>query len=369
MLQGLQLMGQAEITELAGLAKLDTRLDLESLRVKVLEWAARMVGCSSREPLAIERAALMWVAEHWQVDTQGLDDNDELERAVRIRIASDAVHYLSPVWTISVAMIAAGPVDAIPFKIRLLDKAASLVVPSRSARQKLTDEWSAQAREWGMQALEQPAVQSAAESLGKNSERADQALILALVISLADGRLAFEEERLFKDIASICGLNETQVRGLITRVNERYWGHQTEVTPKTGVASAAAEREVAMQAAEKTLDSAGTLEGLCLEACDKVTSNKSESKEHAPKSGWQRVLGTVSGVKQFFTNKVRTEDATNLVRLIYLAILYQHTEAAAQAEAAAARARAAAPSEAAPAAPRFTEADVLKEAPRKIKLD
>ena len=42
----------------------------------------------------IEKECLLWLAGHWGVDTKELDDNDELERALRIRIAEEASQYL-----------------------------------------------------------------------------------------------------------------------------------------------------------------------------------------------------------------------------------------------------------------------------------
>lgn len=371
MLHGLQMMEMAELTELAKLTRLDAKaresMSVEQLRQHVLKWAGKTVGSSSAEPEAVERACLTWLAQHWNVDTTGLDDNDELERALRIKIADDASEYLSPVWWVAVGLIAAGPADAVGPKVRLLEKAASLVVPSRSARQKLAEQWRKKAEEWGFSAMKQPEIQQAVEQLRKVPDKADQALILALVISLADGRLAMEEERLFRELAEACGFNNTQASDLIRRVNERYWGHQVEVAPKRGGDDPETDKLTAMTAAQKTLDSAGTLEGLCLEACDKVVGTAEIA--HAPKSGWQRVLGTVSGLKGFFNNRMRSDEQVNLVRLVYLSIIHQHADAAGKAEAAAARAREAAAAAAAanvePAAPRVPETSVG----RKIKLD
>ncbi|MBN9416844.1 hypothetical protein ABS71_04935 [bacterium SCN 62-11] len=366
MLQGLHLMGEAELGELVKLthAKGSENLNEDQKRRHILSWAGKIVGCSSQDPNVIEKECLLWLAGHWGVNTSELDDTDELERALRIRIADEASQYLGPVWWISCALIAAGPADAIGPKVRLLDKAASLVVPSRSARQKLSENWKAKAAEWGFDSLKQPEIQQAVEQLKKAPDKADQALTLALVISLADGRLSFEEDRLVKDLGQACGLSPEECNEKIRHVNAIYWGHQVEVTPKRQVETAEGDKRVAMQAAQLTLESAGTLEGLCLEACDKVVGRADAAEEHAPKSGWQRVLGTVSGLKQFFGNKMRGDEQVNLVRLVYLSIIHQHAEAAARAEAAAAaQRRTAVPVEVEAPAPATT-----KEAPRSIKL-
>lgn len=370
MLQGLQLMERAELNELAKLARLDARsrenLDDDGVRRHILQWAARAVGCSKNDPAAIEEACLNWLAGHWDVDTRSLEDVDELERALRIRIAEDASEYLSPVWWCSCAIIAAGPKDAIPPKVRLLEKAASLVVPSRSARKKLTDKWIDRCQDWGLDGLDKQEVREAVTLLEKAPERVDQCMTLALIISLSDGRLAMEEERLIRDLGSRLQKSHEAVSDWISRVNALYWGHTVEVTPKKGLEEAQADKMVAMEAAQMTLDSGGILEGLCLEACDKVVT-EAPKDHHAPKSGWQRVLGTVSGLKQFFSQKMRSDEQTNLVRLIYLSIIRQHAFAAAQAEAAAAAARAQAESaakEMASFAPK-----PAKEQVRSIKLD
>ncbi|MFN8609936.1 MAG: hypothetical protein U0931_20515 [Vulcanimicrobiota bacterium] len=367
MLQGLHLMGEAELSELVKLthAKVPDNLEEDQKRRHILTWAGKVVGCSSHDPVDIERECLLWLAGHWGVNTKDLEDTDELERALRIRIAEEAAEYLGPVWWISCALIAAGPADAINPKIRLLDKAASLVVPSRSARQRLSDNWRAKATEWGFDSLKQPEIQQATEQLKKSPEKAEQALTLALVISLADGRLSFEEDRLVKDLGGACGLPSDICTEKIRHVNTIYWGHQVEVTPKRQVETAEQDKRVAMQAAQMTLESAGTLEGLCLEACDKVVGRAEAAEEHAPKSGWQRVLGTVSGLKQFFGNKMRGDEQVNLVRLVYLSIIHQHAQAAAHAEAAAAaQRRANAPEPEAPA-----HVPSTKDPVRAIKLD
>lgn len=367
MLQGLHLMGEAELGELVKLthAKGNDYLNEDQRRRHILSWAGKIVGCSSQDPVVVERECLLWLAGHWGVDTKGLDDTDELERALRIRIADEASAYLGPVWWISCALIAAGPADAIGPKVRLLDKAASLVVPSRSARQKLSDTWRAKASEWGFDSLKQPEIQQAIEQLKKSPEKTDQALTLALVISLADGRLSMEEDRLVKDLGEACGKTHEECAEKIRHVNSIYWGHQVEVTPKRQVETPEGDKRVAMKAAQLTLESAGTLEGLCLEACDKVVGRAEGAEEHAPKSGWQRVLGTVSGLKQFFGNKMRGDEQVNLVRLVYLSIIHQHADAAAKAEAAAAAQR---------RTPETVLSDtgtlvITKEAKRSIKLD
>ncbi len=370
MLQGLELMGQAELGELLKLthAKVKEGIDESQMRLQIIQWAGKLVGCSSNDPAAIEMACLQWVAQHWGIDTSNLEDNDELERALRIRIAQDAAEYLGPVWWVSCVLIAAGPADAIGPKVRLLEQAAALVVPSRSARHKLTEQWREKCQEWGLNGQTQPEAVQAIEHLGKTPEKAGQAITLAAVISLADGRLAMEEERLLRDMAHSCGISHEASGTLVRRINERYWGHQVEVTPKRAVETPEGDKLAAMQAAQLTLDSAGTLEGLCLEACDKVVSLGDGTQEHAPKSGWKRVLGTVSGLKQFFSNRMRSDEQVNLVRLVYLSIIHQHADAAAHAEAAAAAARKH-HQETAPAAVASTGEVGPKLSARSIKLD
>ncbi len=378
MLQGLHLMERAELGEIAKLTRMENKareaMNEDQLRRHILNWAGKVVGCSSSDPLVIERACLTWSAKHWHVDTEGLDDTDELERALRIRIAEDAATFLSPLWWVACALSAAGPADALMPKIRLLDKAASLVVPSRSARQKLAQQWLEKGQEWGITGHTQPEVVAAIEQMRKSPETIEQALTLALVISLADGRLSMEEERILRHIADESGYGHEASGELVRKVNAMYWGHQVEVAPKRGGDDPHTEKLTAMQAAQRTLDSAGTLEGMCLEACDKVVrGNEPETPEqNAPKSGWQRVLGSVSGLKQFFNNRMRSDEQVNLVRLVYLSIIHQHAEAAGKAEVAARKARelasANAPSSVVAAAPSLGEVGAKGQS-RVIKLD
>src|SRR5262245_26533053 len=94
MLQGLQLMETAELNELAKITRLDAKAieskDDDQLRRHILQWAGKTVGAPGTDPIVIETSCLRWLADHWGVDVNEIEDTDELERALRIRIADDA---------------------------------------------------------------------------------------------------------------------------------------------------------------------------------------------------------------------------------------------------------------------------------------
>ncbi|MCE7875575.1 hypothetical protein DYH09_35140 [bacterium CPR1] len=387
MLTGLQLMTPAELVEVARLTGVHPEESPEKIRSEVVKWIARRIQCSDSAPEVVERAALEKVARDFGLTVEPGISTDDLERNVRLKIATDAAEYLSPAWRLACALVAMGPPEAVPSKLKLLQKISSLAVPSSSTSQQLLQDWQAmcQKRPGEEELLDElkPAIAALRAGAYQHApEKVENALTLALVISLADGRFSMEEERLFRSFGAMLGREPRHCDELLRRVNSLYWNHQMEASPTnpTVEADLAESQQAALKAAEMTLGSIGALEGLVMVARDKVIADKGGPTPEpaplpAPKSGWGKLFGSLSGMKQFVQTRVATEDQSLLVRLIYLAIVRQHTQAlverdaraleaeqlAAQQQAEAVRAQAP-PPEVAPAA--------TAAAPRRaIKLD
>ncbi|GMU51443.1 MAG: hypothetical protein AMXMBFR33_05890 [Candidatus Xenobia bacterium] len=345
MLTGLQLMTPAELVEVAKLTGVNPEESPETIRSRVVAWIAGRIQCSDTNPEGVERAALEKIARDFGLTIESGLSTDDLERNVRLKIATDAVEYLSPAWRLACALVAMGPPEAVPAKLKLLQKVSSLAVPSSSTSQQLLHDWNAlcQKRPNEEQLLEElkPAIAALREGAYQHTpEKVENALTLALVISLADGRFSLEEERLFRNLGAMLGREPQHCDELLKRVNSLYWNHQMEASPTnpTVAADLAEAQQAALKAAEMTLGSIGALEGLVMVARDKVIASQGGPTAEpaslpAPKSGWQKLFGSLSGMKQFVQTRVATEDQTQLVRLVYLTIVRQHVQALAERDA------------------------------------
>ncbi len=347
MLTGLQLMTPPELIEAARLTGVNPEETPDKIRAEVVAWIAKRVQCSDPSPQAVERAALEKIARDLGLTVEPGLSTDDLERNVRLKIASDAVEYLSPAWKLACALVAMGPPEAAPAKLKLLQRISALAVPSLSTSEKLLQDWNAmcQKRPDEEQLMEElkPAIAALREGATQHSpEKIENALTLALVISLADGRFSYEEEKVFRNFAARLGREPQHVDEILKRVNSLYWNFQMAATgenPTLEVSLAEAQR-AALQAAEQTLGSIGALEGLVMVAREKVVGGPSSPAETsslpAPKSGWQKLFGALSGMKQVVQAKVASEDQSQLVRLVYLTIVRQHAQSRDEREAQAA---------------------------------
>lgn len=346
MLTGLQLMTPPELIEAARLTGVNPEETPDKIRAEVVAWIAKRVQCSDPSPQAVERAALERIARDLGLTAEPGLSTDDLERNVRLKIATDAVEYLSPAWKLACALVAMGPPEAAQPKLKLLQRISALAVPSTSTSEKLLQDWNAmcQKRLDEEQLMEElkPAIAALREGATQHSpEKIENALTLALVISLADGRFSYEEEKVFRNLAARLGREPQHVDEILKRVNSLYWNFQMAATgenPTLEVSLADAHR-AALQAAEQTLGSIGALEGLVMVAREKVVGGPSPAETSplpAPKSGWQKLFGALSGMKQVVQAKVASEDQSQLVRLVYLTIVRQHAQSRDEREAQAA---------------------------------
>ncbi len=343
MLKGLKLMGTAELAELAKMVGFDPEAESDEIHEAVLVWVAKRVGASSVDEDAVERAALEKIAREFGLDVAAGTDVNELERSVRVKVAGDAAEYLTPAWHLASALVAIGPGDAVAPKLKLLEKIASLAVPSAAARQKLVQDWHARCHRRDCEADLMEDLKPTLALLKAKPDKLGQALTLALVISLADGRFAVEEEKLFRDVCHELGVSPDGANDLLKKVNSKFWGHQMDVGLKSqpDQTKPTDETSAAMRAAELTLSSAGALEGLVLEARDKVAQGEEATTVLVqPKTGWRRLFGGLSGVTHYLHQRLRSEDDVKLVRIAYLCIVRQHALAAAEREEADANAKA-----------------------------
>ncbi len=335
MLQGLKSMSPAELQEVGKLMGVEqgtlTKLTPEILLQDViLTWVAKTVGASAKDqkdPERLQRVVLEYLAKDFGLPI--IPDTDDLERSVRIKIAADASEYLSPSWQLACALIAMGPQDAHQIKLQMLEMAASLAVPSRSARKQLAADWQGLCLRWsdGRDVFEElgPILDNLKQ---QRKEKIDHALTLGLVITFADGRFSMEEEKLYKLVCDRLGVGPEEAGTLLRRVNNLFWDHTSQVGPKRiENVSPEQEKATALEAARRTLESSGSLEGLMLETSDKVgASHAPEAAAAQPKKGWQKMFGALTGLSQYLSSRQRAAEQVLLARIAYLAILRQHRQ-------------------------------------------
>lgn len=336
MLQGLKSMSPAELQEVGKLmgveqgtlAKLTPEILLQDV---ILTWVAKTVGASSKDqkdPDRLQRVVLEYLAKDFGLPL--IPDIDDLERSVRVKIAADASEYLSPSWQLSCALIAMGPQDAHQIKLQMLEMAASLAVPSRSARKQLAADWQALCLRWsdGRDVFEElgPVLDNLKQ---QRKDKIDHALTLGLVITFADGRFSMEEEKLYKLVCDRLSVGPEEAGSLLRKVNNLFWDHTSQVGPKrVENVSPEQEKATALEAARRTLESSGSLEGLMLETSDKVGGGHAPEAAPAtqPKKGWQKMFGALTGLSQYLGSRQRTAEQVLLARIAYLAILRQHRQ-------------------------------------------
>lgn len=318
MLDGLKLMGKAELSEILKQTGELPNSGTTDQMGQILQWLGRTAHISSSDPKEIERGTLFAVAKNWGLELSPSLNNDEVERSLRLKIAEDSSQYLGPAWKLACVFAAAGPAAAIEPKLDLLERAASLAVPSRKARKLLMQEWQELCKRWSDTKLALEELSLSFDS----PERFEQAMSLALVIALADGRLAVEEERLFRDLCERAGLNARQTGDMLNKISSLFWDNQSKALPKSVNVNPQDEQEAALRGAELTLGT-GMLEGFVLEAGDRLAGTEQE-EANAPKSGWRKILGAFSGLSQYVSSKISSADYALMTRIVYLSILRQH---------------------------------------------
>lgn len=317
MLRGLELLSDSEMVEVGNLIGVDLKPD-KSRTARLLSWMAEVVELGRTEPKAVERAVLEWVAKRWSIDFHAGIDTNDLERLVRRKIATEATEFLAPAWRIACALMAEEASVVADQKFEMLTKAAEQVVPSDSVLKKHHEQWSELAVTW---AREDPraAIAGDLKTLAKHPALGRQALMLGLVIALADGRLSEGEERLVDYIGPGMGLSEEDARELTSQLNQRFCEHRARQTTLGPLASG-------LEAAELTLAESGALAGLARQARENVVHEEGDAAAEPAAQGWSKLLGALSGIVHFFSSKTDEEAPANLVRIVYLTIERQRAE-------------------------------------------
>lgn len=325
MFDGLSLMNVAELTEinrLIGVESPPTSRDI--LHDVVSGWMAQAVKKEGASRSVVERAVLEWTAQAFKVTFSDAIDTNDLERLIRRRIADEASAFLNPSWTITCALIAVGKVDNIPHKLELMEQAASMAVPSQGALRSHRDDWAKLCHRWStMDPLSE--LNPFIEEVRERSDMGVECLTLGLALSLMDGGISFPTERLFRQVAEQFGLDRGESDKLQKRVNNLYWKHHNAAQPTQERSGGYA--DPIGSAARQTVYEAGALEALATDARAKMLSTL---QPEVKKSGWSKLMGSLSGMSPFFSSRMKDFGQATMARVVYHAIVKQHVAVAAE---------------------------------------
>lgn len=324
MFDGLALMNRDELAEVARLIGIEKPPSSpEMLHDIVSGWLAKAVKKEGSPRAEVERAVLEWMVNAFRIPFEPAFDTNDLERAIRRRIADDAASYLDPSWTIICALVAVGKADNIARKLALLEQAASMAVPSQAALRERRARWEKLCRRWaGGDPL--PELAEPIAAVAGRSQLGLECLTLGLALSLLDGGISLPTERLFRQISDELGLDRGQSDALQKRVNNLYWKHHNANQP--GGSQAGGYADPVGTATRLTVYEAGALEALATDARARLLTTLSPEPK---KSGWSRLMGSLSGLSPFFSDKMKDGAQATLARVVYHSIVKQHVVIAA----------------------------------------
>ena len=320
MYTGLSLMNEKELAEITRMIGVQVPpSSKEVLRDIVSGWIARAVKKEGRAQEEVERTVLEFTAKMWRIIVPEGTDTNDLERSLRLKMAHDASEFLSPGWALCCALIAVGKQTNIPKKLDLMEEAASTAVPSQKARKAKREEWNQLCQRWSTNDPT-PELDSYINDLAARPELHTECLTLGLGLSLLDGSIGFPTERLYREICDRLDIGRGESDEIKAKVNDLYWKHHNAAMP-TQTKDGEPEDPV-RSATERTVYDAGALEALVLEARQQLFA--SVVPDEPKKSGWSKLMGGLSGMSPFFSNKMKDENLANLARVVYHTILKQH---------------------------------------------
>lgn len=324
MFDGLAMMNEAELAEITRMIGVDKPPSSRDVLSDIVSgWLARAVRKEGKSKAEVERAVLEWTALAFKIPFEPSIDTNDLERAIRRKIAAEASAYLSPSWMITCALVASGKVDTVERKLTLLEQAASMAIPSQAALARHRSEWSKICARWrDVDPL--PELRPHIATVAARSELGVECLTLGLALSLLDGGIPFPTERLFRALSDEFGLDRGQADSLQKRVNNLYWKHHNASQPTQ--ARSGGYGDPIGAAARQTVYEAGALEAL---ATDSRANLFLSLQPEAKKTGWSRMMGSLSGMSSFFSDKMKDSDQANLARVVYHTIVKQHVAVAA----------------------------------------
>lgn len=316
---GLSLMNEKELAEITRLIGVEVPPSSPAVLFDIVSgWIAREVKKEGRAQEEVERCVLEWTAESWRIIVPSGTDTNDLERALRLKIAQEASEFLAPGWALCCGLIAVGKESNIQAKLDLMEEAASTAVPSGRARREKREQWDALCSRWSKSDPGEE-LQPYIDAIKERPELHTECLTLGLALSLLDGSIGFPTERLYRSICDQLEMSRGDSDEIKHKVNDLYWKHHNAALP---VEADGKPSDPVRSAAQRTVYDAGALEALAAEARQQLFSDS--EPEEKKKTGWSKLVGGLSGMKPFFSSKMKNDAHATLARVVYHTILKQH---------------------------------------------
>lgn len=317
---GLSLMNEQELAEITRLIGVEHPPSSRDVLLDIVSgWIARAVKKEGRAQEEVERCVLEWTASTWKIIVPEGTDTNDLERALRLKMAQEAADFLSPGWALCCALVAVGKHSNIQDKLDLMEQAASTAVPSQRARRAKRNEWNELCARWS-KTDPSAELDKHIEAIKARPELMSECLTLGLALSLLDGSIGFPTERLYREICDRLEIGRTDSDEIKHKVNDLYWKHHNAAVPTQ--TREGEPTDPVRSAAHQTVYGAGALEALAGEA--RAMLFASLEPDAPKKTGWSKLVGGLSGMSPFFSNKTKDGNQANLARVVYHTILKQH---------------------------------------------
>lgn len=328
---------QAMSTEELGLAARVAGLrpgpaERKELVERLLDWVGKATGSPTDEPDELDRAAVHWLAGVAGVEAQADEPVSLLEERVWERLSEDAARHLMPVWRLGSSMAALGPPDALGDERRFLERVAARLLPSQKARTAMKREWEAlcaQPARHHSEVLEQ--LKPDLKSLKERPELIQPALVLALVVALADSNFELEESRLYDRLAAALGVDSAAAAQLKESVSRVFWDARERLSPRGTSGTPLGNHEISLRAAHESLEQAGGLEDLQEEVRSGFLAGLhrgllQDRDFQKGMKGWRRTplhwpVGMAVGVTLYLRGRMRAGTDRSLMQVLYLAHL------------------------------------------------
>lgn len=311
-------------------------LERQALLDRLLGWMASRVGSQAETPEEIERAVLEWLAARLELEVEGEVPVDQLEAAVRRKVAEDSYEFLYPFLAVGTAVTYLGPVRVIGPKLELLEASSAVLIPSHSARERMRQYWAQRAASilGEGQVTPQGLLEYFRETLTLLAETDLETrlsiLVLNHVVALSDGRYDQPEELFMLGLADLLKVDRAQAERVRKEVSETFWKKLTALgggTYHTQARQTDEELALNMQAAQATLEETGGLVsfGQEVEQGFVATMRRSLQQQSAMRQGGRGgALGFARGMLCYVKRRWNAGDHEIVMRLSLASIFRQH---------------------------------------------
>lgn len=313
----------------------------------LIDWMAGLVGCQGKAEPEVEFAVLQWAASMLKLENTNTLSTDELEAAVRRKIADDSQDFLYPFMEVGSAVTYIGPQKVMGPKLELLESATATLIPSHSARDRLRQSWLAR----GAKIMEMQGTLQAHTLLGwleepigilKHGSETTRASVIAMsvAVALSDGRFEIEEEQFVEGLAKEFGFSTEKLNEIKKQVGDAFWKHLSALGG--GVyKSRSTEEELSLnlRAAQLALESCGSLASFSevvergfvgsLHSSMSTGSGLAQRLKRLGKTPIKFSLGFATGMLCFIRDRWNADEHETLMRLVMSSIYQQHLHATA----------------------------------------